>query len=189
MSSNKIVNLLVIAFLVYCAFSELHKKTGSYIPQIPIESKLLATADGDSIVAKLVTMITKPYDIKNECGIGKEAFLSQPKISHAFKIFITNLGEKPILCSDQVKLRYKIYKLDGELLFHSKPKIINFGDLNVPYVFHKAIIHSNHQSALTILSPSRYLSHNILLEKMDSILGDHLSLPANEMVMIDLSLD
>jgi hypothetical protein len=184
---NKLVTIAVILFLAYTAFNNSnHNK--SPIPRIPLPKEIFEQTDKDqSIFTKALKLIGKPEDLRQICGISKLQLSSQPILAESYKIFETKTGNRPIKCGDEISFNYKIYKLDGSIIFENKAKI-KLGDINIPYALHKALIYSNHNSNLTIISPFNYLINNILLESLESFYPQNISLSTSEMMMIDINM-
>ncbi len=184
---NKIVTIAVVLFLAYTAFNNSNSSIKP-IPRISLPKEIFEPIDKDqSLLTKALKLIGKPEDLRQICGISKLQLSSQPIIAESYKVFETKSGNKPIKCGDEISFKYKIYKLDGTVIFENKNKI-KLGDIDLAYAIHKALIYANHNSNLTIISPARYMMSNILLEPLKSFYLENITLPANEMVMIDITL-
>lgn len=188
---NKLVTIAIFLFIAYVIFNNSDYKINP-IKRINLPKEIFEPINKDgSLLIKVFKLIGKPEDLREVCGVSKLQLSSQPNLVESFKIFKINNDNKanfnPIKCGDDIKFSYKIYKLNGDLLFENKNQI-KLGDIEVPYAIHKAMIYSDHLSNLTIITPSEYLIKNILLKNLKDFYDKNLLLPDAQMMMLDLSI-
>ncbi len=185
MLSNKMMNWIVVIFLLYIIGNEYYQKNGGIIPKIPVSKEILETKD-NSFISKVIKTVGVAYDEKNLCGLDVKKFLEMPKISTLFKIYDLGSSDVALKCNETVNFSYKIYDLRGKILLESSKNIV-LGAKDVPFAIHKALVYASRNSSMTIITPSSYLSKKIALEPVEKFYPKPLSL-IDEMIIIELSV-
>ncbi|AIL64635.1 FKBP-type peptidyl-prolyl cis-trans isomerase [Rickettsiales bacterium Ac37b] len=115
-----------------------------------------------------------------------------PSSKGKLRIFTERLEEgEPAKCGDNVNIHYKILRLDGTEIFNSAkayPKAINVkvGSDQVPFAINKIIEYMTINSEKVAIVPPEFLN-NIFSKKTDNFFLPDLSLPTNEMVILEVT--
>lgn len=119
---------------------------------------------------------------------------ASPKISYTpigLQVFDKKIGTgQEAICGNKVQIVYKVFNLEGKILFTSKPILANMGQGNVPFGIIKALLYQKEGGVRTVLMPVAYLkplyaAHNNLVK---SFFPEELKLPNKEITIFEIEL-
>jgi hypothetical protein len=184
MFSRKITYFVAICFVLYSLLQHNYRTTGAIVPKIRLSeiSKLPHDAADNSFMLKVLKKLSYKANDNFACDVVKQEI-------ELYRVFISDASSKNLTCKDSFEFDYKIYQINGKLLYQStEAKKYLLEKYEIPYAMQKALIYAQYGSNLTIISPAKYLIKNAKMESLPDFFATPLFKSLDEVILIDLQI-